>query len=152
MDGPLRADSESGFTLIELLVVMLILGVLAAIALPAFFDQRNRAYDAEAKSTAHSAQLAMETCANEHGDYDAAECDLAGLHSIEPTLPETPGGLLEVSPEGDGYRIDVTAAKTENVFSIVRSPDGTISYPCTVASDHPGGCMVSEGSEGVWNR
>ena len=69
----LNGDSEAGFTLIELLVVMLILGILAAIALPAFFNQKDKAGDAKAKENAHSAQVAMETYSTDHnGSYVGA--------------------------------------------------------------------------------
>ena len=64
------ARDESGFTLVELLVVMLILGLLAAIAIPAFFNQRNKAKDADAKSSVRTAETAMETFATDNnGKY-----------------------------------------------------------------------------------
>lgn len=138
--------------MIELLVVMLILGILAAIALPLFISQKDRAHDAEAKSTAQSAALAMEACANDHNGYDESACNAEGLHAIEPTLPTGPESPLAVSPEGDGYRIDVTSAITENVFSIVRLPRRRKRLPPHGRQQWPGGCEVTEGNVGVWRR
>src|ERR1039457_6174633 len=64
--------AEDGFTVIELLVVVLIIGILAAVALPSFLNQKNKAIDASAKELAHSAQIAAETYATDHnGSYSA---------------------------------------------------------------------------------
>ena len=68
-----RAASEKGFTLIELLVVILIIGILAAIALPAFLNQRSKAQDTEAKSAARTAQTAMETYYTDEQTYVGAD-------------------------------------------------------------------------------
>ena len=80
-----RAQSEKGFTLIELLVVILIIGILAAIAIPSFLNQRSKGNDAEAKSVAVTSAEAFETCATDNnGSY--ANCTESALISIEPTL------------------------------------------------------------------
>src|SRR3954451_6917952 len=79
-----RAQDENGFTLIELLVVILIIGILAAIALPAFLNQRSKAQDANAKSVVRTAQTAMETFYTDNQTYVGA--DAAKLGVIEPTL------------------------------------------------------------------
>ena len=71
-----RAQSEKGFTLIELLVVILIIGILAAIALPAFLNQREKAQDTEAKSAARTAQTAMETWYTDEQTYYTPRGDL----------------------------------------------------------------------------
>src|ERR1700757_4887809 len=80
-----RAEDEKGFTLIELLVVILIIGILAAIAIPSFLNQKSKATDASAKELARTAQTASETYATDHnGSYTGLT--QAALQTIEPTI------------------------------------------------------------------
>lgn len=130
----LNGDKEAGFTLIELLVVMLILGILAAIALPAFFNQKDKAGDAKAKENAHSAQVAMETYFTDKGTYVGA--DKAALVAIEPTLSSAKFAE-EPTVSATGYTIKLTGSKATQTFSIVNAA-GTMTYPCT--EEGKGGC------------
>lgn len=133
----LDGKGESGFTLIELLVVMLILGILAAIALPAFFNQKDKAGDAKAKEYAHSAQVAMETYATDHnGSYEGAT--KAELIAIEPTLGNATFKEDKVaSATATGYEIVIVGAKPTQTFG-VKNASGTLTFPCTEGGK--GGC------------
>ena len=143
----IRANSESGFTLVELLVVMLILGLLAAIAIPAFFNQRIKAQDAEAKSVAKTAQTSLETYATDNGgSYTGAT--RAGLKTIEPTLSSATSGANTISVltvASSAYTITVTSG-SGNTFSIVRGSTGSLTYPCGTAG--AGGCPSGTGGWG----
>src|SRR5579863_9880502 len=85
-----RTENERGFTLIELLVVILIIGILAAIAIPSFLNQKTKANDAAAKELAHTMQVAAETIATDNsGDY--SNVTIPNLNSYEATIQTTTG-------------------------------------------------------------
>jgi len=141
----LNSDREAGFTLIELLVVMLILGILAAIALPAFFNQKDKAGDAKAKETAHTAQVAMETCYTDRGSY--AGCDsVAVLAAIEPTLTGSTVLTFPAVADGDSYVLQVENDSRATQRFRVANTAGVLTFTCDVGGQ--GGCPTG----GNWGR
>jgi type IV pilus assembly protein PilA len=141
-----RAQDEKGFTLIELLVVILIIGILAAIALPAFLGQRTKAQDTEAKTKARTAQTAMETLYVNEQSY--ATATPAILAEIEPSLNEGPA-LLVPNKAKDTWEVNVTS-ETGTVFTITKSVDAngvpTVARTCPDAKKGKGGCPT----DGTW--
>jgi type IV pilus assembly protein PilA len=123
-----RAQDEKGFTLIELLVVILIIGILAAIALPAFLNQREKAQDSEAKTGARTVQTALETYYSDNQDYTGA--DATALIEIEPAIGQF-DDRLDVAPAADGYTVTVTSkASSAREWVIERDDTGAVTRTC----------------------
>jgi len=135
-----RASDEAGFSLIEVLVVTLVIAALAAIAIPSFLGQQDKASDAGAKSAVRNAAAAMETFHADAGTYAGANRN--ALVKLEPSLNELAPGDFTVSPNGStGYRL--TVKKGGNRYTIDKD-NGLATRTCTVAGS--GGCPAG----GTW--
>jgi len=140
-----RMQDEKGFTLIELLVVILIIGILAAIALPAFLNQREKAQDSTAKSDVRTAQTAMETYYTDNQKYDGVTATGAtgSLEAIEPALKNA--NVLTIKAQSaTGYEISTTSKGSNNVVYTIKNTAGTVARSCAPVGK--GGCSGT----GTW--
>ncbi len=141
-----RSKDEGGFTLIELLVVILIIGILAAIAIPSFLNQKSKANDAAAKSQVRTAETAAETYSTDNnGEY--LNMTEAKLKAIEPTLSDTSSATFTIvgTPTANEYVVKSTSKATSDEFIITRESSGGISRTCKSTTT---GCKG--GTSGSW--